>query len=54
MANNNKIMNHIVYNNLIIGNEEFYMKWYFKNNKLTQNQKDDYMQLQFNRFNNDT
>ena len=50
MANNNKIMYYILYNNFIIGNEEFYMKWYSKNNTLTQNQKDDYMQLQFNRF----
>ena len=43
MANNNKIMYYILYDNLIIGNEEFYMKWYSKNNTLTQNQKDDYM-----------
>ena len=39
MANNNKIMNHIVYNNLIIGNEEFYMKWNFKNNTLTKSKR---------------
>ena len=50
MANINKIMYYILYNNLIIANEEFYIKWYFKKKTLTQNQKDDYMQLQFNRF----
>ena len=50
MANINKIMYYILYNNLIIANEKFYIKWYFKKKTLTQNQKDDYMQLQFNRF----
>ena len=46
----NKIMYYILYNNLIIENEEFFIKWYLKNNKLTQEQKNDYMQLEFKRF----
>ena len=50
MVQINKIMYYILYNNLIIENEEFYIKWYFKNNKLTQSEKDNYMQLQFERF----
>ena len=50
MVQINKIMHYILYNNLIIENEEFYIKWYFKNNKLTQSEKDNYMQLQFERF----
>ena len=50
MVQINKIMYYILYNNLIIENEEFYIKWYFKNNKLTQSEKDNYMQLQFQRF----
>lgn len=47
MVNINKIMYYILFNNLIIENEEFYIKWYFKNKKLTQSRKDEYMQLQF-------
>ena len=50
MQNINKIMYYILYNNLIIENEEFYIKWYFKNNKLSENEKNEYMQLQFKRF----
>ena len=50
MVQINKIMYYILYNNLIIENEEFFIKWYFKNNKLTQSEKDNYMQLQFERF----
>ena len=47
MFNINKKMYYILFNNLIIENEEFYIKWYFKNKKLTQSRKDEYMQLQF-------
>ena len=43
-------MYYILYNSLIIENEEFYIKWYFKNNKLTENEKSEYMQMQFKRF----
>ena len=50
MVNINKIMYYMLYNNLIIENEEFYIKWYFKNNKLSENQKTEYMQTQFKRF----
>ena len=50
MVQINKIMYYILYNNLIIENEEFYIKWYFKNNKLSENEKNEYMQLQFKRF----
>ena len=50
MVQINKIMYYILYNNLIIENEEFFIKLYFKNNKLTQSEKDNYMQLQFERF----
>ena len=50
MVQINKIMYYIFYNNLIIENEEFYIKWYFKNNKLSENEKNEYMQLQFKRF----
>ena len=50
MANINKITYYILYNNFIIVNEEFYIKWYFKKKTLNQNQKDDYMQLHFDRF----
>ena len=50
MVQINRIMYYILYNNLIIENEEFYIKWYLKNNKLTQSEKDNYMQLQFERF----
>ena len=50
MQNINKILYYILYNNLIIENEEFYIKWYFKNNKLSENEKSEYMQLQFKRF----
>ena len=50
MVQINKIMYYILYNNLIIENEEFFIKYYFKNNKLTQSEKNDYMQLQFERF----
>ena len=44
MININKIMFYILHNNFCIENEEFYIKWYFKNNKLTQEQKDEFMQ----------
>ena len=50
MQNINKIMYYILYNNLIIENEEFYIKWYFKNNKLSETEKNEYMQMQFKRF----
>ena len=50
MQNIHKIMYYILYNSLIIENEEFYIKWYFKNNKLTENEKSEYMQMQFKRF----
>ena len=50
MVHINKIMYYILYNNLIIENEEFFIKWYLKNNKLTQSEKNDYMQMQFDRF----
>ena len=46
----NKIMYYILYNNLIIENEEFFIKWYFKNNKLSENEKNNYMQTEFKRF----
>ena len=46
----NKIMFFILYNNLIIHNEEFYIKWYLKNNKLNEDEKNDYIKLQFKRF----
>ena len=45
MININKIIFYILYNNF-----EFYIKWYFKNNKLIQEQKDEFMQIQFRRF----
>ena len=50
MKNINKIMYYILYNNLVIENEEFFIKWYFKNNKLSENEKNEYMQMQFERF----
>lgn len=50
MTNINRIMYYVLYNNIIIENEEFYIKCYFKNNKLTQNQKDECMQFRFSRF----
>ena len=50
MKNINKIMYYILYNNLVIENEEFFIKWYFKNNKLSENEKNEYMQMQFKRF----
>ena len=50
MQNINKIMYYILYNNLIIEKEEFFIKWYFKNNKLSENEKSEYMQIQFRRF----
>ena len=50
MQNINKIMFYILYNNLIIENEEFFIKWYIKNNKLNEDEKNDYIQLQFKRF----
>ena len=39
MANINKVMYYILYNNSIIENEEFYMKWNFKNNTLTKSKR---------------
>ena len=50
MKNINKIMYYILYNNLVIENEEFFIKWYFKNNKLSENEKNEYMQMQFKKF----
>ena len=50
MQNINKIMFYILYNNLIIQNEEFFIKWFLKNNKLSETQKSEYIQLQFKRF----
>ena len=50
MQNINKIMYYILYNNLIIENEEFFIKLYFKHNKLSDNEKDEYMRMQFKRF----
>ena len=50
MQNINKIMFYILYNNLIIENEEFFIKWYIKNNKLNEDEKNDYIKLQFKRF----
>ena len=49
MQNINKMMYYILYNNLVIF-EEFFIKWYFKNNKLSENGKSEYMQMQFKRF----
>ena len=43
MANNNKITYYILYNNSIIENEKFYMKWYFENNTLTKSIAIQYM-----------
>ena len=50
MQNINKIMFYILYNNLIIENEEFYIKYHFKHNTLSETQKSEYIQLQFKRF----
>ena len=50
MVQINKIMYYILYNNLIIENEEYFIKYHFKNNKLSENEKNEYMQLQFKRF----
>ena len=50
MKNINKLMYYILYNNLVIENEEFFIKWYFKNNKLSENEKNEYMQMQFKKF----
>ena len=50
MQNINKIMYYILYNNLITENEEFFIKLYFKHNKLSDNEKDEYMRMQFKRF----
>ena len=49
--NINMISYYIIYFNLKIQNEEFFIKQYFKLNKsLTENEKSEYMQMQFKRF----
>ena len=30
--------------------KNFFIKWYFKNNKLSENEKNEYMQMQFKKF----
>lgn len=47
----NKIMYYILYYKLEIENEEFFIKWYFKNNnKLSEKEKQDYKIQEFKRF----
>ena len=50
MVNFNRIMFNTQHNNFCIEKKEFFIKRYFKNNKLTQEQKDEFMQIQFKRF----
>ena len=49
--NINMISYYIIYFNLKIQNEEYFIKQYFKLNKnLTENEKSEYMKMEFKRF----
>ena len=46
----NKLMYHMLYYNLNIQNEEFFIKLYYKQNKLSEKDKLDWKIQQFTRF----